>query len=63
MSAGKIAMLTAGQIEHVGSPAELYDAPCVLLVAGFIGSPKMNLIDSHEARVPGAHVIDVVRGI
>ncbi|MEM7489185.1 MAG: ABC transporter ATP-binding protein [Pseudomonadota bacterium] len=47
--ADKIVVLRAGHIEQVGSPLELYRAPRNLFVAGFIGSPKMNLIDGSEA--------------
>jgi len=47
--ADKIVVLRAGYIEQVGSPLELYRAPRNLFVAGFIGSPKMNLIDGPVA--------------
>ena len=43
--ADRIVVLSAGRIEQVGSPKELYDRPDNLFVAQFIGSPKMNLID------------------
>ncbi|MGL4309180.1 MAG: ABC transporter ATP-binding protein [Paracoccaceae bacterium] len=43
--ADKIVVLNAGRIEQVGSPMELYNAPVSPFVAGFIGSPKMNLYD------------------
>jgi multiple sugar transport system ATP-binding protein len=36
--------LNKGIIEQVGSPLELYNKPNSVFVAGFIGSPKMNLI-------------------
>ncbi|MDE2385103.1 MAG: sn-glycerol-3-phosphate ABC transporter ATP-binding protein UgpC [Alphaproteobacteria bacterium] len=42
--ANKIVVLSAGRIEQVGSPLELYHRPCNQFVAGFIGSPKMNFI-------------------
>src|ERR1700760_2893796 len=42
--ADKIVVLNAGRIEQVGSPLELYNRPNGLFVAGFIGSPTMNLI-------------------
>ena len=42
--ADKIVVLRAGVIEQVGSPLELYHNPRNEFVAGFIGSPKMNLI-------------------
>lgn len=42
--ADKIVVLRDGHIEQVGSPLELYHHPANEFVAGFIGSPKMNLI-------------------
>jgi multiple sugar transport system ATP-binding protein len=42
--ADKIVVLSAGRIEQVGSPLELYHRPRNLFVAGFIGSPKMNFL-------------------
>ncbi|MEM6381852.1 MAG: sn-glycerol-3-phosphate ABC transporter ATP-binding protein UgpC [Pseudomonadota bacterium] len=42
--ADKIVVLSAGQIEQVGSPRELYERPGNLFVAQFIGSPKMNVL-------------------
>ena len=42
--ADRIVVLSAGRIEQVGTPAELYAHPDTLFVAGFIGSPKMNLL-------------------
>jgi multiple sugar transport system ATP-binding protein len=57
--ADKIVVLQAGFIEQVGSPLELYRAPCNRFVAGFIGSPKMNFIEGDEAAKQGAHAIGV----
>ncbi len=48
--ADKIVVLSAGRIEQVGSPLELYRSPKNLFVAGFIGSPKMNLIAGAPAQ-------------
>jgi len=42
--ADKIVVLNSGVVQQVGSPLELYNAPANLFVAGFIGSPKMNLL-------------------
>ncbi len=42
--ADRIVVLSAGRIEQVGTPLELYEHPCNLFVAGFIGSPKMNFL-------------------
>lgn len=57
--ADKIVVLRAGNIEQVGSPLELYRTPRNLFVAGFIGSPKMNLIEGEEAKKRGAHTIGI----
>ena len=42
--ADKIVVLQKGQVEQVGSPLELYHHPRNLFVAGFIGSPRMNML-------------------
>ncbi len=57
--ADKIVVLQAGVIEQVGSPLELYRTPRNKFVAGFIGSPKMNLIEGPEAAKHGAHTIGI----
>jgi multiple sugar transport system ATP-binding protein/alpha-glucoside transport system ATP-binding protein len=44
--ADRIVVLNAGNIEQVGSPMELYHHPANLFVAGFIGSPAMNIVDA-----------------
>src|SRR5438270_3912429 len=41
----RIAVLNAGLIQQLGAPQELYDHPANLFVAGFIGSPAMNLFN------------------
>ncbi|CAH0342442.1 ABC transporter ATP-binding protein [Rhizobium sp. CECT 9324] len=41
--ADKIVVLNGGRIEQLGSPMDLYNKPATPFVAGFIGSPKMNL--------------------
>ncbi|HLP70953.1 MAG TPA: sn-glycerol-3-phosphate ABC transporter ATP-binding protein UgpC [Rhizobium sp.] len=41
----RICVMQAGRIMQVATPKELYNAPANLFVAGFIGSPEMNLID------------------
>jgi multiple sugar transport system ATP-binding protein len=42
--ADRIAVINKGRLEQVGTPDELYAAPATLFVAGFIGSPPMNLL-------------------
>jgi multiple sugar transport system ATP-binding protein len=40
----RVAVMRAGALQQVGTPAELYDSPKNLFVAGFIGSPAMNFM-------------------
>src|SRR5690606_17212696 len=42
--ADKIVVMRGGVIEQEGAPLDLYDRPANLFVAGFIGSPAMNLL-------------------
>jgi multiple sugar transport system ATP-binding protein len=57
--ADKIVVLNAGVIEQVGSPLELYRSPRNLFVAGFIGSPKMNIISGDKAEAHDAPTIGI----
>lgn len=41
-----IVVMKDGYIQQADTPMELYNSPCNLFVAGFIGSPQMNLIES-----------------
>ena len=45
--ADRIVVLRDGRVEQIGSPLELYDRPANTFVAGFIGSPSMNLLKGH----------------
>jgi len=60
--ADKIVVLSAGEIEQVGSPLELYHKPDNLFVAGFIGSPKMNFINGRVASADGGEVLVDLHG-
>ena len=42
--ADKIVVMNGGNVEQAGPPLELYDRPANLFVAGFIGSPAMNML-------------------
>ena len=42
--ADRVAVLSRGQVQQVGPPLEIYDAPHNVFVAGFLGSPPMNLL-------------------
>jgi len=57
--ADKIVVLRAGHIEQVGSPLELYHTPRNTFVAGFIGSPKMNLMTGAAAANHNAATIGI----
>ena len=55
--ADRIVVLNGGVIEQVGTPLALYDDPDNLFVAGFIGSPAMNIFNGvYEQRGDGACV-------
>ena len=41
----RIAVMNNGELQQVGTPKALYDAPRNRFVAGFIGSPSMNFVD------------------
>jgi sn-glycerol 3-phosphate transport system ATP-binding protein len=43
--ADRLVVMSAGRIEQLGTPTDLYDRPATLFVAGFIGSPPMNLLN------------------
>ncbi len=47
--ADRIVILNKGKVEQVGSPTDVYAAPANLFVAGFIGSPAMNMIPAEIA--------------
>jgi multiple sugar transport system ATP-binding protein len=58
----RVAVMNAGEIQQVDTPLALYDRPANLFVAGFIGSPQMNLLDasaSDGAVRLGTHVLDL----
>jgi ABC-type sugar transport system ATPase subunit len=68
----RIAVMNEGRLEQVGAPLELYDRPCTVFVARFIGAPAMNLwnaerdgavlvgVRPHDITVgePGSGVLD-----
>jgi sn-glycerol 3-phosphate transport system ATP-binding protein len=47
--ADRIVIMNAGRIEQIGTPEEIYRVPKSLFVAGFIGSPPMNLLPATVA--------------
>src|ERR1700709_1687875 len=57
--ADKIVVLSAGNIEQVGAPLDLYNKPRNKFVAGFLGSPKMNFVDGTVASLEGNPTVNV----
>lgn len=52
--ADRIVVMKAGAIEQIGTPAEVYENPANLFVAGFIGSPRMNFLQGELVGGEGA---------
>jgi multiple sugar transport system ATP-binding protein len=48
-----VAVMRDGVLQQVGRPSELYDEPANLFVAGFIGTPPMNLVEATLTRDDG----------
>jgi multiple sugar transport system ATP-binding protein len=47
----RVAVIRKGVLQQVDSPQALYERPCNIFVAGFIGSPAMNLLEASLTRV------------
>jgi multiple sugar transport system ATP-binding protein len=64
--ADRVAVMNKGKIQQLGTPDEVYNNPNHLFVAGFIGSPPMNLIkgalDNGTFRAEGIEVKGVGKG-
>ena len=48
--ADRLVVLNGGQIEQIGTPMEVYSRPATTFVAGFIGSPAMNMLPAEYMR-------------
>ncbi|MDE3761454.1 sn-glycerol-3-phosphate ABC transporter ATP-binding protein UgpC [Sinorhizobium meliloti] len=57
--ADRICVLRDGVVEQIGTPLELYERPNSVFVAGFIGSPKMNVLSGSFAQPYKAHTIGI----
>ena len=57
--ADRIVVMRDGRIAQVGAPLELYDRPANVFVAGFIGSPSMNLFTGTMRREGGQPRVEV----
>ena len=56
----RVAVLNDGELRQVGTPQELYHRPADLFVAGFIGSPSMNLLKAQvrSGEAPDGPMLD-----
>jgi multiple sugar transport system ATP-binding protein len=61
--ADKIVVMRDGLVEQIGDPLELYDHPANTFVAGFIGSPAMNMIPGTARAGGGAIAIEFAAGV
>jgi multiple sugar transport system ATP-binding protein len=57
----RVAVMRKGELQQVAPPQELYDRPVSLFVAGFIGSPTMNMIEATVERA-GDRLVVVLGG-
>jgi sn-glycerol 3-phosphate transport system ATP-binding protein len=55
--ADRIVVMSAGKILQIGPPQEVFSRPANLFVAGFIGSPAMNLLQGQAAHAPGGATV------
>jgi multiple sugar transport system ATP-binding protein len=53
----RIAVMSAGVLQQIGTPQELYERPRNMFVAGFIGSPAMNLVPAELVGAGGANTV------
>jgi ABC-type sugar transport system ATPase subunit len=60
--ADRIAVMRDGEIEQLGSPHEVFTRPANVFVAGFIGTPQMNLIEADLLRVEQSCAVVVIDG-
>ena len=58
----RVAVLRAGRLQQADSPQTLYDRPDNLFVAGFIGSPSMNIAASKLVKDDGKFFVELDRG-
>jgi multiple sugar transport system ATP-binding protein len=55
----RVAVMRKGELQQVDNPQTLYERPVNIFVAGFIGSPAMNLVDAHLHSVDGGMEVEV----
>lgn len=58
----RVAVLSAGELQQVAPPRAIYQQPTNVFVAGFVGTPAMNLIEVNDGAAPGLTVSAPHRG-
>jgi ABC-type sugar transport system ATPase subunit len=51
--ADRVVIMSAGRVQQIGRPQDVYDRPANLFVATFIGAPPMNVFDTADLLAPG----------
>lgn len=55
----RIVVMKDGIVQQVDTPQHLYDMPCNMFVAGFIGSPQMNFMDGKLVKNGSTYAVDL----
>ena len=55
----RIVVMKDGVVQQVDTPQNLYDYPCNMFVAGFIGSPQMNFLDATLQKEGDSYYVDL----
>src|SRR4051794_25805433 len=55
----RVAVIRRGELQQFDRAQEIYDRPCNLFVAGFVGSPPMNLVEGELTRADGGYAVRV----
>jgi multiple sugar transport system ATP-binding protein len=56
----RIAIMNSGRLQQADTPEAIYVRPANLFVAGFIGSPKMNLVPAHVSSADGRVAVELL---
>jgi multiple sugar transport system ATP-binding protein len=55
----RVAVMRGGELQQFDRAEEIYDRPCNLFVAGFVGSPPMNVVEGELTRGDGSYAVRV----
>jgi multiple sugar transport system ATP-binding protein len=55
----RIAVMNDGELQQIGTPEEIYDAPANLFVAGFVGEPAMNTLRAERVQDGGEDLLSI----